>query len=165
MYARSLRPANRSEQELNKTTSDNWIEGRPYGTEAPWTRFRNSGRAAVDLRKLEPGKNWCKGGIWHVLDGRYKHHQGWEFRYVDASKVVRRVTSTPTEPQWRDEPEFADEQWARLEPLGDWRLCVTPEYRDGTDGNPFEVNLHQFRGSSDSDSSGTSDEEEMHARL
>ena len=153
----------RSTQALNKTTSDNWIEGRPYGTEAPWTRFRNPGQAAtVDLRKLEPGKNWDQGGINMVLSGRCNHHMGWEFRYVDAAKAVRHVTSAPTEPQWRDEPEFADEQWARLEPLGDWRLRVTPEYRDGTDGNPFEVNLHEFHGPSDSDSS---DEEEIHARL
>ena len=156
----NLRWEDRETQALNKSTSDNWIEGRPCGSEGAWTPFRNSGRAAVELRELEPGKNWNRGNICNVLSGRCKQHQGWEFRYRDPEKIVRTVTSAPSESQWRDEPEFADEQWARLEPLGDWRLRVTPEFRDGADGAHFDVNLHAFH-PGESDESATSDEDSM----
>ena len=140
----NLRWEDRETQALNKSNSDNWIEGRPRGSEGAWTSFRNSGRAAVELQKLDPDKKWCQGSIRSVLTGRYKHHQGWEFRYRDPDKVVRIVTSAPSEPQWHDEPEFAEEQWARLEPLGDRRLRVTPEFRDGTEGIPFVVDMIEF---------------------
>ena len=148
----------RETQALNKSTSDNWIEGRPCGSQNDWTPFRNSGRAAAELRELEPGKNWNCGNIGKVLSGQRTQHQGWEFRYRDPEKIVRKANSAPSEPQWRDEPEFADEQWARLEPLGDWRLRVTPEFRDGTDGGHFDVNLHAFH-PGESDESATSDDD------
>ena len=145
--AENLRWASKSEQMLNQTTSDNWIEGRPQG-EGSWVRFRNSGRAVATLREREPGKNWSHGSIGQVLEGRRgcKQHLGWEFRYVDASTAVRKVCSAATEAQWRDDPDHADEQWARLEPLGAWRLRVIPERRDGTEGGSFVVDLREFRG-------------------
>jgi hypothetical protein len=156
----NLRWEDRETQALNKSTSDNWIEGRPCGSQNDWTSFRNSGRAVVELCELEPRKNWYQGHIRNVLAVRQRQHQGWEFRYRDPEKIVHKVTSAPSEPQWRDEPEFADEQWARLEPLGDWRLRVTPERRDGTDGAHFDVNLHAFH-PGESHESATTDEDSM----
>ena len=73
--------------------------------------------------------------------GRRNTHQGWQFRFRDLSKAVRKAASAPYEGQWRDEPEYVSEQWARLEPLR-----VTPEHRDGTEGALFEVDLNEFRG-------------------
>ena len=156
----NLRWEDRETQALNKSTSDNWIEGRPYSSQKEWVRFRNTGRAAVELCELEPSKNWGPGNIVNVLSGHQRQHHGWEFRYVDPDKAVRKVTSAPSEPQWCNEPEFADEQWARLEPLGDWRLCVTPEFRDGTEGASFVVDLHEFLGASESDSDSDPDRED-----
>jgi hypothetical protein len=145
----------RETQALNRSTSDNWIEGRQRGSQGAWTPFRNPGRAAVDLQTLYPDNSWNASCIRKVVDGHYKQHIGWEFRHVDAMKAVRTAAGAPPEPQWRDEPEFADEQWARLEPLGDGRLRVTPERRDGTEGAPFVVDLYAFRGASESESGGS----------
>jgi hypothetical protein len=161
MHATNLRPASRSEQSLNKTTSDNWIEGRPRDSQGAWTPFRNSGRAAAKLRVLEPGKNWNHAHIGSVAAGKQTHHKGWVFRYKNPEKAVRTASSAPTEPQWRDEPEFADEQWARLEPLGDRRLRVTPERRDGSEGVQFGVDLHEFYNSSESEESDKAIESEQ----
>ena len=137
----NLRWEDRSTQQLNKSNSDNWVEGRRVGYQEEWISFRNSGRAVVELRKLEPGKKWHIGHIHDVCAGRQNTHQGWEFRFRDPSKAVRTARSAPCEGQWRDEPEYAGEQWARLEPLGDRRLRVTPEHRDGTVGDDFDVSL------------------------
>lgn len=151
----NLQWEDRSTQQLNKSNSENWIEGRRVGQEE-WIPFRNSGRAAVKLQKLEPEKNWYQGNIYNVANGGPNTHQGWEFRFREPEKAVRKATSAPCEGQWRDEPEYAGEQWARLEPLGDRRFRVIPEHRDGTEGASFEVDLNEFRG--DDSASGSSEE-------
>jgi hypothetical protein len=63
--------------------------------------------------------------------------------------------------QWRDDGAYADEQWARLEPLDGARFRVTPEHRDGSLGAPFEVDVREFQ-----DEDGEeSDDEGARARL
>lgn len=153
----NLRWEDRSTQALNKSNSDNWIEGRRVGSQDAWMSFRNAGRAEVGMREIEPGKIWRHGDILRVANGVNKTTHGWEFRFRDPEKVVRNVTSTPTEPQWRDEPEYAGERWARLEPLGNRRFRVTSEHRDGTEGTSFEVDLSEYRG--DDSASGSSEED------
>lgn len=137
MYAENLRPASVSEQNLNRTTSDNPVEGRPVGSLEPWRRFRNPGRAAQDLARLMPGKKFNRRLILHTANQRQTQHLGWEFRWPEGSVQVRTVSSSPSEPQWRDDGDFADEEWARFETLADGRLRVTPEFRDGTLGKTF----------------------------
>ena len=83
-----------------------------------------------------------------MAEGQRKQHQGWKFRHVDAKKPCAR-DQRPRTPVAR-RAGVADEQWARLEPLGDGRLRVTPERRDGTEGAPFVVDLYAFRGASES---------------
>lgn len=127
----------KSAQALNQSNNDNPIEGRPAGSTGSWTTFRNSGRAAVALAELEPAKNWLCSKIGRVANGGAKRHQGWEFRWPEGSVQVRIVSSQPTEVQWRDDGDFADEEWARLEPRADGTILVTPELRDGRDGESF----------------------------
>ena len=127
----------KSAQILNQTTSYNPVEGRPVGSLEPWRRFRNPGRAAQDLARLMPGKKFNRRLILHTANQRQTQHLGWEFRWPEGSVQVRTVSSSPSEPQWRDDGDFADEEWARFETLADGRLRVTPEFRDGTLGKTF----------------------------
>ena len=127
----------KSAQCLNQTSSDNPVEGRPVGSTERWRRFRNPGRASVELSKLVPDKRWHANAIRRVADNSLTHHKGWEFRWPEGSVQVRTVMSSPSEPQWRDDGDFADEEWARFETLADGRLRVTPEFRDGTLGKTF----------------------------
>ena len=128
----------KSAQSLNQTNSDNPVEGRPVGSTERWRRFRNPGRAAVELRILVPHKRFFSCNIRRVADNcNNTQHLGWEFRWPEGSVQVRTVSSSSSEPQWRDDGDFADEEWARFETLADGRLRVTPEFRDGTLGKTF----------------------------
>jgi hypothetical protein len=137
----NLRWEDKSAQALNQTVNDNPVEGRPLGSAESWQWFPNPGRAANELARLVSGKSWSRGNVAKVADQKCSHHQGWEFRWPEGSVQVRRVSSAPSEAQWRDDGAFVDEEWARLEPRADGTMLVTPELRDASDGTSFVTSV------------------------